>query len=131
MASHERLAMRRWMKRMMRNPVLCPLEGAALGAAAAGLFAVLCGIVSVALTGRLPSRPALDFLRFVSAGAVAGLVVGLCRALDRAADEVEPEDTAEGLTREHRAGCGWPGEHGRRLRTPQHGAGLLRIYRRP
>lgn len=89
--------MQQWIQRMMNSPIGAIIAGPTLGAAAAALFAVLCGVLSVALTWRLPTRPARDLLLFVTAGALAGLIVGLIRALDRIGDghKEEPADGEE------------------------------------
>ena len=54
--------------------------GGGLGAAACGLYGLLCGLLWAALGGGLTHLPSLA-LGFVAAGAAAGAIVGACSRL--------------------------------------------------
>jgi hypothetical protein len=73
--------MRRHLREILRRTVVPILGGAAFGAMAAAVYALLCAVLYWLITGQgNPVAPLL--IRFTAAGAAAGAIVGFCLVYD-------------------------------------------------
>src|SRR2546423_10503610 len=81
--------MRHHLREMLDRTLVPVVGGAALGATAAAIYAVLCAALYWLITSRSdPLVPLL--LRFAMSGAVAGAIVGVCLAYDWATGGADP-----------------------------------------